>query len=127
MEIGMEGEKLFAVREMKEIKMHVEIGHRIAQSIPELYPIADLLLKHHEWWNGEGYPDRLAGEEIPLAARILRVADSYAAMTDNRPRRIARTDTEARQAMIELAGIEFDPKVVHRFFNVGIQPLRRDG
>ena len=71
--------------------------------------------------------DRLAGEEIPLAARILRVADSYAAMTDNRPRRIARTDTEARQAMIELAGIEFDPKVVHRFFNVGIQPLRRDG
>ena len=113
--------------EILDMHRHPVIGEQQAAKRGFTRGVQLLVRWHHEWWNGEGYPDRLAGEEIPLAARILRVADSYAAMTDNRPRRIARTDAEARQAMIELAGIEFDPKVVHRFFNVGIQPLRRDG
>ncbi len=74
---------------------------------------AQLLVRwHHEWWNGNGYPDALRGEEIPLAARILRVADSYAALTDARPFRPAFSEEKARQEIIQWAGVEFDPRVV---------------
>lgn len=73
---------------------------------------------HHEWWNGGGYPDALEGEQIPLAARILRVADSYAALTDNRPRRAAMKDEEARHYLTEWAGLEFDPRVVKAFLSL---------
>lgn len=74
---------------------------------------AQLLVRwHHEWWNGTGYPDALRQTEIPLGARILRVADSYAAMTDDRPYRKALTEDQAREQMIEGAAIEFDPEVV---------------
>jgi HD-GYP domain-containing protein (c-di-GMP phosphodiesterase class II) len=74
---------------------------------------AQLLVRwHHEWWNGTGYPDALRQNEIPLAARILRVADSYAALTDDRPYRRAMTEDRAREELIERAGIEFDPAVV---------------
>lgn len=74
---------------------------------------AQLLVRwHHEWWNGCGYPDALRGEEIPLAARILRVADSYASLTDARPHRAALTEEAARQELIQWAGIEFDPRMV---------------
>jgi HD-GYP domain-containing protein (c-di-GMP phosphodiesterase class II) len=80
---------------------------------------AQLLVRwHHEWWNGGGYPDALRGEEIPLAARILRLADSYAALTDGRPFRPAFTAAEARQQIIEWAGIEFDPRVVSLFLSL---------
>ena len=67
---------------------------------------------HHEWWNGGGYPDALCREQIPLGARILRVADTYAALTDARPFRPARSVDEARSHLTELAGLEFDPRVV---------------
>jgi HD-GYP domain-containing protein (c-di-GMP phosphodiesterase class II) len=74
---------------------------------------AQLLVRwHHEWWNGSGYPDALKQNEIPLAARILRVADSYAALTDARPFRPALREDEAREQIIERAAIEFDPAVV---------------
>lgn len=80
---------------------------------------AQLLVRwHHEWWNGSGYPDALRGEEIPLAARILRVVDSYAALTDDRPFRQALTVEEARQHLIEWAGIEFDPRVASLFLTL---------
>ena len=80
---------------------------------------------HHEWWNGCGYPDALQGEGIPLAARILRVADAYASITDSRPYRSALTVEEARQQLISLAGIEFDPRVVMVFLNLPqIEALR---
>jgi HD-GYP domain-containing protein (c-di-GMP phosphodiesterase class II) len=67
---------------------------------------------HHEWWNGGGYPDALRQHEIPLAARILRVADSYASLTDARPYRPAMSEDAARGLIIERAGMEFDPDVV---------------
>lgn len=80
---------------------------------------AQLLVRwHHEWWNGCGYPDALRGEEIPLAARILRLADSYAALTDARPFRPALTTERARHEIIEWAGIEFDPRVVSLFLSL---------
>src|SRR5215831_347883 len=74
---------------------------------------AQLLVRwHHEWWNGSGYPDGLRFEQIPLGARILRVADSYASLTDGRPFRDAYSEQQARQHLIEWTGIEFDPRVV---------------
>jgi HD-GYP domain-containing protein (c-di-GMP phosphodiesterase class II) len=74
---------------------------------------AQLLIRwHHEWWNGTGYPDGLRFEQIPLGARILRVADAYASLTDARPFREAYSEQQARQHLIEWTGIEFDPRVV---------------
>lgn len=73
---------------------------------------------HHEWWNGAGYPDALRGAEIPLGARILRVCDSYCALTDDRPYRPARTEAEARLHLTDWAGIEFDPRVVRAFLSL---------
>ena len=77
---------------------------------------AQLLVRwHQEWWNGTGYPDALRQEQIPLAARILRIADAYAALTDARPFRPAFTEEEARKHLQEWAGLEFDPRVVRVF------------
>lgn len=112
--------------ERLDMHRHPVIGEQEASKRGFSRGVQLLVRWHHEWWNGEGYPDRLAGEEIPLAARILRVADSYAAITDDRPRRAARTEEEARKYLIESAGIEFDPKVVNRFINSGIQSLGRE-
>ncbi|HKS28939.1 MAG TPA: HD domain-containing phosphohydrolase [Pyrinomonadaceae bacterium] len=73
---------------------------------------------HHEWWNGAGYPDALRGAEIPLGARILRVCDSYCALTDDRPYRPARTEADARRHLTDWAGIEFDPRIVRAFLSL---------
>jgi HD-GYP domain-containing protein (c-di-GMP phosphodiesterase class II) len=73
---------------------------------------------YHEWWNGTGYPDALRGEGIPLGARILRVCDSYAALTDARPFRPARSEQEARRHLTDWAGIEYDPRVVQAFLSL---------
>jgi HD-GYP domain-containing protein (c-di-GMP phosphodiesterase class II) len=74
---------------------------------------AQLLIRwHHEWWNGNGYPDGLRFEQIPLGARILRVADAYASLTDARPFRNAYSEQQAREHLIEWTGLEFDPRVV---------------
>jgi HD-GYP domain-containing protein (c-di-GMP phosphodiesterase class II) len=74
---------------------------------------AQLLVRwHHEWWNGGGYPDGLKFEQIPLGARILRVADAYASLTDTRPFRRAYSEQQARQHLLDWIGLEFDPAVV---------------
>ena len=74
---------------------------------------AQLLVRwHHEWWNGGGYPDGLRFEQIPLGARILRVADAYAALTDERPFRPAYSEKQARKHLLDWIGLEFDPGVV---------------
>jgi HD-GYP domain-containing protein (c-di-GMP phosphodiesterase class II) len=80
---------------------------------------AQLLVRwHHEWWNGGGYPDALHREQIPMGARILRVADAYAALTDERPYRPAHTEEEALRYLTEWAGLEFDPRVVRAFLSL---------
>jgi HD-GYP domain-containing protein (c-di-GMP phosphodiesterase class II) len=87
---------------------------------------AQLLIRwHQEWWNGGGYPDALRREQIPLAARILRVADAYAALTDDRPFRNALTEEDARKHLIDWAGLEFDPRVIRAFLSLGpLEELR---
>ena len=87
---------------------------------------AQLLVRwHHEWWNGAGYPDALRREQIPLAARILRVADAYAALTDARPFRPALTEEGARRHLAEWAGLEFDPNIVRAFLSLSNLPVLR--
>ncbi len=73
---------------------------------------------HHEWWNGLGYPDRLIGQQIPLAARIIRLADTYSAITSDRPNRRAASPDAAKQYLREFAGLEFDPRVVKTFLEI---------
>jgi diguanylate cyclase (GGDEF)-like protein/PAS domain S-box-containing protein len=101
--------------ETTEMRRHAEMGHRIAQSVPDLLPIADLILKHHEWWDGSGYPLGLTGEEIPLACRLLAIADAYDAMTSNRPYREAMPHDAAVQELQRCAGVQFDPQLVQLF------------
>ena len=101
-----------------EMQQHSEIGYRIAQSAPELLPIADWVLKHHEWWNGGGYPLALSGEEIPLECRILAIADAYDAMTSDRPYRKAMSHDDAIKELQAYAGRQFDPSLVNIFVNI---------
>jgi HD-GYP domain-containing protein (c-di-GMP phosphodiesterase class II) len=80
---------------------------------------AQLLVRwHQEWWNGTGYPDGLRFEQIPLGARILRVADAYASLTDARPFRTAFTERQAREHLLEWTGLEFDPRVVRALLSL---------
>lgn len=95
-----------------DLQRHPVIGEQEAARASTDRDVQLLVRWHHEWWNGSGYPDALRHDEIPLAARILRVADSYAALTDARPFRPAMTEEAARVSIIQLAAIEFDPAVV---------------
>lgn len=104
--------------EIKEMQRHCEIGYRIALSIPDLAPIAECIRKHHEWWNGKGYPLGLKGEEIPLECRILAIADAYDAMTSDRPYRRKMRPEEAVAELKKWAGIQFDPRLVERFVSL---------
>jgi HD-GYP domain-containing protein (c-di-GMP phosphodiesterase class II) len=95
-----------------DLQRHPIIGEQEAARASAHRDVQLLVRWHHEWWNGSGYPDALRQDEIPLAARILRAADSYAALTDARPFRAALSEADARSQMVKLAGIEFDPAVV---------------
>jgi diguanylate cyclase (GGDEF)-like protein/PAS domain S-box-containing protein len=101
--------------EWVEMKKHPEIGYRIAMSSPELVPIAEYILTHHERWDGEGYPQKLAGERIPLLSRILAVVDAYDAMTEDRPYRKAMSKEEAVMEIRENLGKQFDPLMAKIF------------
>jgi len=114
--------------EYTEMKRHCEIGYRIAQSSPDLAPIADLILKHHEWWNGKGYPLGLKEEEIPFGCRILAIADAYESMTSVRPYRKPMSHKVAIKELKKCAGIQFSPELVDKFVQVtstrNSKPLR---
>ena len=98
--------------ERLDLFRHPVIGEREASRVGADRAAQLLVRWHHEWWNGAGYPDALRREEIPLAARILHVADAYASLTDARPFRRAFTREQARRELTDRAGIEFDPGVV---------------
>lgn len=100
------------------MRQHCEIGYHISQSASVLMDIGEWIHKHHEWWNGKGYPLGLKGEEIPLECRILSIADAYDAMTSDRPYRAALTHEEAVDEIKRCAGTQFDPDLVPYFLEI---------
>lgn len=124
-EVAMERDYIQAkgalsAEERLDLARHPVIGEREASRVGADRAAQLLVRWHHEWWNGAGYPDALRREEIPLAARILRVADSYAALTDDRPFRRSFTEEGARRELTQGAGIEFDPSVVAVFLSMNV-------
>ncbi len=107
--------KTITMDEWDEIKKHPEIGYRIALYTQKYAGIAEYVLAHHEYWNGEGYPRGLKGENIPLLSRILAVVDAFDAMTSERVYRNAITKMEALEELKKKAGIQFDPMIVDQF------------
>ena len=101
--------------EMNEMKLHSKIGYRIANSSPDLVHISEWILRHHEWWDGTGYPFKLKGEDIPIQSRILSIVDAFDAMTNNRPYRKALSKEAAIKEIIKFRGIQFDPILVDKF------------
>lgn len=102
-------------QEFHEIKKHPELGSRIISDVPFLKSFAPLVLHHHEFFGGGGYPHGIAGEEIPFGARILAVADAYEAMTSDRPYRRSLSREVAFSILETQRGIQFDPSIVDAF------------
>jgi len=98
--------------EWETMRLHPEKGYRIAQATPNLVGIADLILKHHERWDGSGYPLGLKGLDIPVECRILSIADAFDAMTNQRPYNIPKTFNEALEELQNNADTQFDPQLV---------------
>ena len=96
-------------------RAHTLIGERILSAAPALAPVGRLVRSSHERWDGRGYPDRLAGEAIPLGARIVAVCDAYDAMTSERPYKRRMTHAEAVAEVRRCAGAQFDLQVVEAF------------
>src|SRR5207248_10325782 len=117
------------------MRRHTIIGERILAAAPALRPVASLVRFSHEHWDGSGYPDGLAGEDIPLGARIIAVCDAFMAMTQPRPGRTTMSHADALKELRSCAGSQFDPKLVEIFSDqvhgqlyVGDEgPLQQDG
>ncbi|MEA3506562.1 MAG: GAF domain-containing protein [Elusimicrobiota bacterium] len=104
--------------EYEIIKRHPQIGEQIIAPIEFLTSVAPLVLYHHEYYNGDGYVEGLKGEEIPIGARIINVADSYEAMTSDRPYHKKMPKEEALAELRNESGKQFDPRVVEVFLDM---------
>ena len=103
--------------EMEKIKIHASVSASILENVNFPYPVIPTVKYHHEMWDGNGYPEGLRGEEIPLTARILAVADSFDALRGSRSYRGSVSRDEARRFMMNAAGTQFDPKIVDVFLH----------
>ena len=103
--------------EWKIMKTHTEKGARILRNTVEFKDIADIILYHHERYDGSGYPYGLKGEDIPIESRIIAVADAYDAMTNERSYRKALSEEDVVRELIECSGTQFDPEIVSIFMN----------
>lgn len=97
------------------LKEHAELGAQILDACPFLYDLIPAVRHHHEFWDGNGYPDQLVGEDIPLAARIIAVAEAYDVMVHEHAYQASRTPDEAMKELWRCAGRQFDPEVVRHF------------
>jgi HD-GYP domain-containing protein (c-di-GMP phosphodiesterase class II) len=104
--------------EWKVMRTHSAIGERIALEAAEIKDIAHLILKHHEKWDGTGYPLGLSGEDIPLECRVLAIVDTFDAMTNDRPYRKAIPVAETVKEIIRCKGTQFDPYLVDVFLQI---------
>ena len=100
------------------VQQHPELGERILAPIARLADVREIVRHCHEHWDGRGYPDELAGDEIPLESRIILVVDAYHAMTTDRPYRARLAEAEARNRLREGAGTQFDPAIAATFLGL---------
>ncbi|SFH69789.1 diguanylate cyclase (GGDEF) domain-containing protein [Tindallia magadiensis] len=105
-------------REWMEMKRHPENGYRILDSVSQYKEVAEIILSHHEHWDGTGYPRNLKGEEIPLESRIIAIAESYDVMTTTQPYREAMSREYALKELQKNAGSIFDPVLVQQFLSL---------
>jgi len=101
--------------EMEKTKIHSSVGASILEKVGFPYPVVPTVRHHHEFWDGNGYPEGLKGTNIPLTARILSIADAYDALREARPYRPARTKEDAIRFLSSRAGTQYDPKLVDVF------------
>lgn len=104
--------------EWQEIKDHTKYGCEIIDKIDCLKGMVDMVLYHHERYDGQGYPEGLKGKEIPYLVRILTVIDSFDAMTSYRPYNNKKTYAEGLEELKKCSGTQFDPKVVEIFSKI---------
>ena len=104
--------------EMKKVREHPSVGAAMLKALGQMHPVVPLIKHHHEAYDGSGYPDGLKGEQIPLISRIVAVADTWDAMTSDRPYRKARSRSQAIEELKRCAGYHFDPKVVDIFLEI---------
>jgi putative nucleotidyltransferase with HDIG domain len=104
--------------EFQRVRDHVKVGASMLQALGEMHPIVPLILHHHESYDGSGYPDGLKGTKIPLISRIVAVADTWDAMTSDRPYRKARSHQQAVDELKRCSGKNFDPKVIKVFLKI---------
>ena len=109
--------------EFQKIRIHPQVGAEIISGVPFPYPVAPLILSHHERWDGKGYPSGLKGEEIPLGARILSVVDYFDALMSERPYHKPMAFEEAIGLLHQESGKALDPRVVETF----VEHLSRAG
>jgi diguanylate cyclase (GGDEF)-like protein/putative nucleotidyltransferase with HDIG domain len=107
--------------EFRQMKQHCIIGAEILEPVHFPWPVIPIVKYHHERWDGKGYPEGLAGNDIPLNARIMMVADVYDALTSDRPYRVAWSPECALEYMREQAGIRFDPEAVEALIEIVAQ------
>lgn len=100
------------------LRLHPEMGYQIAMSSEELRPIAEMILHHHERWDGNGYPAKLVKDEIPMLSRIISIVDAYDAMVNDRSYRKAMLPGKAMQEIRDNAGTQFDPYIAVEFLNL---------
>src|SRR5688500_12171598 len=104
--------------EFQKVRMHPQLGADIIAGVPFPYPVAPLVLSHHERWDGRGYPAGLKGEEIPLGARILCLVDYFDALTSDRPYHKPLPIDQATELIKSEAGKALDPKIVETFLQI---------
>ena len=104
--------------EFNQLKTHSVIGERICRPLGQDRLILEVIRHHHERYDGKGYPDGLAGEDIPIAARIMAVVDAYDALTSDRPYRARRSQEQAVEILKQEAGKQFDPKLATAFVSL---------
>jgi HD-GYP domain-containing protein (c-di-GMP phosphodiesterase class II) len=107
------------------MERHTMIGYEILRDVDFLGDAREVVRSHHERWDGNGYPDRLAADDIPLPARVFAVADTLDALTTDRPYRPASPMRDARKIIDSLNGTQFDPNVVRAFDKVRDEMLER--
>jgi putative nucleotidyltransferase with HDIG domain len=111
--------------EWRKMREHVQVGWALLQKVDYLRIASNIVLHHHERWDGKGYPGGISGDRIVIGARVFQVVDAYDAMTTDRPYRLRVSHDQACQRLAEVSGTQFDPAVVSAFLSVPLEEWLR--